>query len=441
MNGQRTLAIAGAGFLALFFAAGTATAQQFDDLGSALPLFGETSNFAYLGPGYLSAGGEILVGTSSANNLSADGNPSGNQAFIWTCATGAVAMGSVPVPSAESTYQVLGSTGLGLSADGGTAFGFCDYQFQDVSGTKQAAQIGFVWTPADGMQSLGYIAGDPSNGVTTLPLAISADGSVVTGESTDNLKLHAFRWTKATGIWGLGTPPADASSGTAISADGSVITGTYLYGPSFLTGDLFQWTEATGIAHIPLPAGDTYPTAAFASADGSVVVGTSRPDNSSAADHVFRWTQATGTTGLPFLPGDDVAFGLSTTPDAAVIVGWSTSSTGPMPLHGFRWSADSGLQDLGTIPGLQGDTVPTGVSADGRVIVGRSGGQAFIWTVDWGIWPLQDILQCLGAGDSLPGWTLISATAISADGRVITGTGIDPDGQAAAWRVTLPQEP
>jgi len=144
---------------------------------------------------------------------------------------------------------------------------------------------------------------------------------------------------------------------------------------------------------------------------------------------------------LPFLPGDDLAFGLSTTPDASVIVGWSTSASGTAPLHGFRWSADSGTQTLGTLPGQQGDTIPAGVSADGRVIVGTAGGEAFIWTVDWGIWPLKDILECLGVGDPLPGWTLISATAISADGRVITGLGINPDGQTGAWRVVLAQEP
>jgi len=443
MNAPRTLGIAGTGILVLFFAAGAVTAQQFDDLGPALPLFGESSNLAYLSPANLSDGGEILAGTSSATDLNADNNPSGNQAFIWSCATGAIGLGSVPVPGAESIYQVLGSTASGLSADGGTAFGFCDYQYPDpgAPGTEQVTQVGFVWTPADGMQSLGYIAGDPSHGVTTFPMAISADGSVVTGESTDNLALHAFRWTKATGIWGLGTPPADASAGTAISADGSVITGTYLYGPSLLTGDLFQWTQATGITHIPLPAGDTYPTEAFASADGSVVVGISRPDSSGQANHVFRWTQATGAAVLPFLPGDDLAFGLSTTPDASVIVGWSTSASGTAPLHGFRWSVDSGLQTLGTLPGQQGDTIPSGVSADGRVIVGGAGGEAFIWTVDWGIWPLKDILECLGTGDPLPGWTLISATAISADGRVITGLGVNPDGQPSAWRVVLGQEP
>ena len=51
---------------------------------------------------------------------------------------------------------------------------------------------------------------------------------------------------------------------------------------------------------------------------------------------------------------------------------------------------------------------------------------------------MGDGMRALGAvlerqGVDLTGWILEEASAVSADGRVIAGTGINPDGDTEAW--------
>jgi hypothetical protein len=79
-------------------------------------------------------------------------------------------------------------------------------------------------------------------------------------------------------------------------------------------------------------------------------------------------------------------------------------------------------------------TTASGVSADGSVIVGTSQGQAFVWTTDWGIWPLQYILETrYGLGSALAGWQLTTVKSISADGMTVAGVGLNPSNQVQAW--------
>jgi probable HAF family extracellular repeat protein len=84
------------------------------------------------------------------------------------------------------------------------------------------------------------------------------------------------------------------------------------------------------------------------------------------------------------------------------------------------------------------------VSDDGSVIVGKSlinsssgSERAFRWTTRRGIQDLQR--ELLDAGVSAAsGWILTSASAVSADGTVIVGTGLNPSRQWEAFRATLP---
>ena len=83
------------------------------------------------------------------------------------------------------------------------------------------------------------------------------------------------------------------------------------------------------------------------------------------------------------------------------------------------------------------------VSADGSVVVGlsttsSSERQAFIWDEAGGMQNLRQLLiDAYGLGDSLVGWILWEATGISADGRTIVGYGLNPLGNAEAWMVRL----
>src|SRR5262249_19849028 len=67
-----------------------------------------------------------------------------------------------------------------------------------------------------------------------------------------------------------------------------------------------------------------------------------------------------------------------------------------------------------------------------------AGAVSFLWNRYHGMRSLPAILQTT-FGIDLTGWSLYDARAISADGRVIVGTGIDPLGNTQAWRVTMPR--
>lgn len=51
---------------------------------------------------------------------------------------------------------------------------------------------------------------------------------------------------------------------------------------------------------------------------------------------------------------------------------------------------------------------------------------------------VKDLLET-DYGLSLTGWTLTSARAISADGFVITGWGLNPSGHIEAWITVIPE--
>jgi probable HAF family extracellular repeat protein len=260
---------------------------------------------------------------------------------------------------------------------------------------------------------------------------VSADGGVVVGygrsASEDEL---AFRWTQAGGMVSLGTLDNSVSRANGVSGDGAVVVGI----SSSNSGDqAFRWTQVggmVGLGYLP-SASFRFSDANGMSADGTVVVGISTSNSGAQA---FRWTQAGGMVGLGDLPGGEffsVANGVSA--DGTVVVGMSSSASGS---EAFRWTQTGGMVGLGDLPGGNFFSNAFGVSADGAVIVGASvsasgGPQAFIWDSVNGMRSLREVL--FAQGDDLGGWSLISATDISADGRTIVGHGTNPNGQREAW--------
>jgi hypothetical protein len=103
---------------------------------------------------------------------------------------------------------------------------------------------------------------------------------------------------------------------------------------------------------------------------------------------------------------------------------------------------------LGDLPGGAVLSAAYATTADGSVVVGSAGiagsctpfgcqtaPRAFIWDATNGLRDLNTVLT--GLGLDLGGWVLREARGISADGRVIVGTGTNPDGNFEAWRVEL----
>jgi probable HAF family extracellular repeat protein len=123
------------------------------------------------------------------------------------------------------------------------------------------------------------------------------------------------------------------------------------------------------------------------------------------------------------------------TPDGSIIIGTSTSSSGT---RGFRWTAAGGMVDIGALGPTS--TSPLAVSDDGSVIVGNAeGSQPFIWTEEGGIVDLQSQLTALGL--DLTGWRLTGVRAISADGTVIAGDGMNPRSSSEGWVAVIPEPP
>jgi probable HAF family extracellular repeat protein len=232
-------------------------------------------------------------------------------------------------------------------------------------------------------------------------MAVSDDGSTIVGFSSTINRRDTFRWTRESGMIGLGTPGAKFTPiAWGVSGDGSVIVGGDGY-------DAFRWTAAEGAKEI-VNGG----SARDVSADGSVVVG-----HMSSGGTIFRWT---ATEGVSLLGGPSIADGISA--DGLVIVG-----------GGSRWTEESGWEGLGR----DGDPfgLELAVSGDGSVIVGRP---SMLWTRATGFVNLQEFLLRRGV-ESVRGWTLTRANDISADGRTIVGTGINPAGEPEGWVATIPE--
>ncbi len=281
------------------------------------------------------------------------------------------------------------------------------------------------WSLSDGI--------DPLGSETSNALDVCGRGRVITGAYViPNDSVEAFRWTHDSGMVGMGDLPGGEfrSSARGISVDGRIVVG---YGSSSDGAEAFRWAPETGMVGLgDLEGGAFGSSAARLSADGRVIVGTGKSQQGTEA---FRWTAETGMVGLGDLEGGSFySVARSVSADGAVIVGSSMASGGE---QSFRWTREAGMVGLGRMPG--GDTTNRAhaVSWDGDVIGGESiplliYETAFIWTPDRGMQPASEYLAEHGV--VVPdGWFLESVTGVSADGRTIVGFGVNPSFHGEGW--------
>ena len=207
-----------------------------------------------------------------------------------------------------------------------------------------------------------------------------------------------------------------ASQALGVSADGSLVVG--------LSGDdAFVWTRDEGLQPLDDLPGGTTSRARHASADGSVVVGLTNAQ-------AFRWIDGGNVQGLGFLPGFAQSEALRTSADGKVVVGRSLGAAGPGQIvEPFRWTDSGGMAALGRLNPASLFGEATGVSADGSIVVGFSGTEAFRWSSSTGI-------QGLGFLPGLNTGLFSSARDISADGNTIVGQSSSPivaAGEAFRW--------
>lgn len=320
----------------------------------------------------------------------------------------------------------------GVSANGEVVVGYELYP-------PYVYETAFRWTMAKGKYKI-----EP-NSPANVANAVSGDGTVVVGHEGEIRRFLAFWHTETSGSHFIsdcnGCQVFYESRAWGASYDGSVIVGdaVTLEGPRYA----FRWTAATGVSLIGVLPGDIESGASSVSADGNTVVGSSE---NSTGDRAFIWKPASGMVDIGHLPNCNNSRATDVSADGTTVVGASGTGTygGGDYQEAFRWTIEGSMQGLGHIGTTQEDSksFAIGVSGDGAVVVGKcntdSGLRAFIWR-DGKMFDLKEVLETI-YGLNLSGWTLSSASDISADGRTIVGNGTNPNGNQSAWVAHLGDE-
>lgn len=331
--------------------------------------------------------------------------------------------------------------------------------------------------------------------------AVSADGSVIAGNTADNA-FETVRWTAETGAVRLGratVPVLGTGAGIpGISDDGTRISATILSDDeTYQTQGV--WTTGTGwqqVSAYPADAGivDSALGSAWGiSGDGNQVVGLYwRAGQSDGLAHASVGTVAGGVNDLGSFGGSSRANDANH--DGSVVVGWDEASdghwrsvawingvetilhdvgafteakavngdgtvivgdawnndTGSLEAATWRWDGASWNEEIlgvleGTFPGF-GRSVATGVSDDGSVIIGFnaydfgpfSDSTGFIWTATLGMMSIEQYLTMHGVTLD-PMFDVQNLTGISGDGKTLVGYGVDWNTFATqSFSVTIP---
>jgi probable HAF family extracellular repeat protein len=221
-----------------------------------------------------------------------------------------------------------------------------------------------------------------------------------------------------------------AGRARSISADGTVVVGDQRSGSMDLP---YRWTLAGGTTPLSLPIGSTSGSAYGLSGDGQISVGAT---SQGTISRVTKWTSSGASVPLGSLSGSTSGIAHDASHAGNVIVGAVADQA-------VRWTSDNAAHGLGFFPGGTRVSLAEAVSSDGQVVVGYSdsvmGFQAFVWHPSTGMHNLRSILT--DAGLNLTGWTLRSATDISADGTTIVGYADNPSGKQEACIATIPAIP
>jgi len=314
-----------------------------------------------------------------------------------------------------------------LSADGLAVLGYADFDGGSLNHP-------FRFTQAGGIEDL-----TSRSGLLHFFTGVNASGSIGAGSNDSGI----FRWTLSTTPTPL-TPPTSgtgcgstgASPRMSRDSTGSVIISTCDF-PDDLFGTVTKAVRWSGSSPdmLTVPPGIIQSWASDVNGDGSAIAGYYILDN---VFHPVRWRSLGLTTTFDEL-GSDPAFGAAPSAiseDGQVVAGsgFDSATSATLP---FRWTS-AGIVKLG-LPAGRPNGFPTDANRDGSVIVGWTGGgsEATVWD-SAGVHLLRDMLIAAGLPSTqLSGWSLGVAAAVSDDGNVIAGYGINPSGQSEPWVARL----
>ncbi|HYP76876.1 MAG TPA: hypothetical protein VER12_13005 [Polyangiaceae bacterium] len=308
-------------------------------------------------------------------------------------------------------------------------------------------------------QGIGVASGDSQGFINN----VSHDGTTVVGYSrgTDSSSVqHALRWLNGT----LTSIPVSASlagssgcAAMAVDANGVVVgyceTSSFQYANGTATlvslspnggirdvskdgkvsiginrdanGREQAFRRVNGVVNLLDKLDSDWSGAYGTSGDGSVVVG---------EEYIFFhtawfWTAANGTKQLPQQAGGSGFgnyFATDVSTDGKVIVGYADEGLA------VRWSGTSYANYQVTQNAAYAATNQDGSASVGTITTSSSTTAAAIWDAN-GVHQLTDYLSAA----NLNGWTLINATGISDDGKVVVGNGLH-NGQNQGYIVHLP---
>lgn len=270
--------------------------------------------------------------------------------------------------------------------------------------------------------------------VYVLANGVSEDGSKIAGisQATYSSPSNAVLWEGTTLTVLAHLSPAGSSQSSVangISGDGHVVVGGSLAGASAYHA--VRWTDKGAPQDIH-GGGFASSFAQRASRNGAVVVGYGT--NATRSNEAFVWNATGGMTGLGVLASqasDALAISRATdvSADGAVVVGFSQG--GNDRSEGFRWTSGGGMVSIGLLSGGNSSRAYA-VNADGSVIVGAATRPSTVvpsiqdtlavrWTQSGGLQTLVDWLTAnsVAVGDN----SFTEATGVSDDGRVVVGKG------------------
>ncbi|RXV73790.1 calcium-binding protein [Burkholderia stabilis] len=336
--------------------------------------------------------------------------------------------------------------GSTVSADGKTIAGF--YQSDDAPSNVAA----FSWSAATGWQQLAA----PANTNDSSVQAVSADGRVSVGSISareidgSNLDRWAVRWPGGGRAQNL-FPDSTRMTGTAevTNRDGSIVGGSFY---SAASGNAkFLWDQRSGFR--VLTTGDFAGQFLAMNQAGDAAAGFVGNVDGVYGSRAFVWTERAGIRLLPTNDASETKWdmGWGVTADGQTVVGsiatgkiLATPGSSMIGTVAVRWTNGGTIvQRLGTLDGDNYSSA-SAVSADGRVVIGSSGNsrnfaeRAFVWTPESGMHSLDALLR--SAGVPVGTLSVTGLIGLSPDGQTITGQGYredDPEGRPQFWQVHI----
>lgn len=289
-----------------------------------------------------------------------------------------------------------------------------------------AGKAAWRWTPQRGAVVLDDFS--DANGMSSWaqPLAGSTtdgNGNRVAALAYSN---HEFVGPTVIGGFPGGGPGFDGHLATAYDVSDTGIAVGLAYDADN-NPIAFRWSAGEGMTRLPVNRPANYSRANGISADGSTIYGWNDQDNGGRTGVVWQGGQTIDLT----YQGEGVGEALASNSDGSVIVG-----SGAFTENGseaWRWTAATGVQPIGFI-GTMGGAYAFAVSEDGNIVVGASGfgwnRSAVVWTPATGMVTLADYAAAHGV--TIPaGWTLATASGVSADGKTIAGWGLGNAGMGS----------